>query len=65
MKSIFAMLAVVMALVANGLTFAADSDQVDFSQIDAEQRQQQLVNMSEPEAFSDDICWIAPEWRDS
>ena len=65
MKSTFAMLAVLTALIANGLTFAADSEQVVLPQVEEEQRQDQLTNLSEPEAFSDDICWVAPEWSDS
>lgn len=65
MKHTIAMLAASVALIGTTLTFAADSDQVQLPQIEAEQRQQELVNMPEPASFGDDICWIAPEWRDS
>jgi hypothetical protein len=65
MKHTIAMLAASAALIASTITFAAQSEQAELPQIEAEQRQEQLVNMPEPASFGDDICWIAPEWRDS
>jgi len=65
MKSILSMLALVAAIAAAGTSFAAGDRQSALPEVGAQQRQAQLTSLSEPEAFSDDICWVAPEWRDS
>jgi hypothetical protein len=65
MKSTLSMLALAAALMTSGAPFAAGDTQPVLPEVEAQQRQTQLNSLPEPAAFSDDICWVAPEWRDS
>jgi hypothetical protein len=65
MKSTLSMLALAATLVTSGAVLAAGDGQPVLPEVEAQQRQAQLASLPEPAAFSDDICWVAPEWRDS
>jgi hypothetical protein len=65
MKSTLSMLALAAALMTSSAPFAAGDTQPVPPEVEAQQRQAQLNSLPEPAAFSDDICWVAPEWRDS
>jgi hypothetical protein len=65
MRSTLSILALAATLVTSGAPFAAGDSQPVLPEVEAQQRQAQLTGLPEPAAFSDDICWVAPEWRDS
>jgi hypothetical protein len=56
--------AAAIALLASGLIFADQPEQA-LPHVAEQQRQIDSAALADPQSFSDDICWTAPDLQDS
>lgn len=64
MKRTIVILALVLGLITGAAVSADDKQQVTVAQ-DNRAPKIELTELLDPEDLADDICWVAPEWRDS
>jgi hypothetical protein len=53
-----------LAMLFGTATQAAEETQRAAPITEAQDRQIALRQLSDPARYADDLCWVAPEWRD-
>lgn len=64
MKRTIVTLTIVLGLAA-GTIASAGEKQTDITKQDKRALKIELTKQLDPKDLADDICWVAPEWRDN